>query len=292
MNAPVARGSPIPPGRGRASRLSRRPRAKREIEMKYVADRSQYSGQRRRWNDERGLQLLQEYRRTGDPALRELIFLEYRGLAAACAHHHEGRGVDFDDLYQEACLGILRAIDLFKPSRGTRFSTYASYFAEGNIKQLLRDCAWPCHVPRSAKECAIRIRRLGDELGHEPSITEVVEAGVVPPERIEGALAALEALSPAKLYRADGIELTGEAARVSSCTDPDLESAPLRLDVRRAIDARLTPREAQVVRLRFDEDLPQHEIARQMGTYQMKVSRILKQSLDKLRDELQEEGVE
>lgn len=70
------------------------------------------------------------------------------------------------------------------------------------------------------------------------------------------------------------------------------EGAPLRLDVQRAINARLTPREAQVVRMRFDEDLPQREVAQRMGSYQMRVSRILKKSLDKLRDELAEEGAE
>lgn len=103
---------------------------------------------------------------------------------------------------QDACLGILRAIDLFMPGESTRFSTYAAYFAEGKIRRLLR------------------------------------------------------------------------------------------LDVQRAIDTCLTPREAQVARMRFDEDLPQREIAQRMGSYQMKVSRMLKHNLDKLRDELAEEEME
>ncbi|MGN0077723.1 MAG: sigma-70 family RNA polymerase sigma factor [Coriobacteriales bacterium] len=260
--------------------------------MKYVADRSHQKGQRKRWDDRRGLKLLQEYRRTGDPALLELVFLEYRGLAAACAQRFEGQGADFDDLYQEACMGILKAIELFEPGEGTRFSTYAAYFAEGNIRRLLRECSGPCRVPRRARERTVRIRRLGDELGHDPSAAEILEYGVVSPEHIDDSLAAIAVMNPGLFFRADGTGLTGEVSRATAYTDPGLTSAPLRLDVQRAIDARLTPREAQVVRMRFDEDLPQREIAQRMGSYQMKVSRILKKSLDKLRDELAEEGVE
>lgn len=259
--------------------------------MKYVADRSREKGQRRRWDDDKGLKLLREYRRTGDPALRELIFLEYRGLAVACARRFEGRGADFDDLFQEACLGILRAIEGFNPEHGTRFSTYAYYFIEGNIRQLLRERVWPCHVPRGARDCAGRILRLGDELGREPTLSEIAEMGAVPPEQMDDAVAALEAMSPASIYRTGGVELTGEADRASSCTDPELESTPERLYVQGAIESCLTPYEAQVVRLRFADDLTQREIASQMGTYQMKVSRVLRQSLDKLRDELLEEDV-
>lgn len=74
--------------------------------------------------------------------------------------------------------------------------------------------------------------------------------------------------------------------------DEERRYAPLRLDVQRAIDSCLTPREAQVLRMRYDEGLPQREIAQRMGTYQMKVSRMLKHSLDKLRDELAEEEME
>lgn len=260
--------------------------------MKYVADRSHGKGQRRRWNDEKGLRLLREYHRTGDPALRERIFHEYRGLAAACAHRFEGQGADFDDLYQEACLGILRAIDLYKPGEGTRFSTYAAYFAEGKIRRLLREYSGPCHVPRRARERTMRIRRLGDELGHDPSPAEIVEYGVVPPEHVDDSLTAMAVMNPAVFFRADGPGLSGEVSHATACTDPGLESAPVRLDVQRAIDTCLTPREAQVVRMRFDEDLPQREIAQRMGTYQMKVSRMLKHSLNKLRDELAEEEME
>lgn len=257
--------------------------------MNYVADRPREKGRRKSWDDEKGRKLLKEYRRTGDPALRELIFLEYRGLAAACARKYEGRGADFDDLYQEACLGILRAMDRYDPERGARFSTYASYFAEGNILQLLRESTWSCHVPRSAKAGANRIRRLFDELGREPSRQEIVESGVMSPERVDDAVAALEAMSSASLYRGDNsIEITGEAARSSYCEDRELETAPERLRVQGAINSCLTPYEAQMVRLRFADDLPQHEIARRMGTYQMNVSRVLRRSLDKLSRELDE----
>lgn len=138
----------------------------------------------------------------------------------------------------------------------------------------------------------MRIRRLGDELGHDPSPAEILEYDVVPPEHIDDSLAAMAVMNPGLFFRADGIGLTGEVSRATAYTDPGLESAPLRLDVQRAINARLTPREAQVVRMRFGEDLPQREIAQRMGSYQMKVSRILKKSLDKLRDELAEEEME
>ena len=258
--------------------------------MNYVADKPRVRRQRRPWSDERELRLFKEYKETRDPGIRDEIFHEYRRLAVLCARKYEGRGADFDDLYQEGCLGILKAIERYDPSRGAKFFTYATYYVEGNVREYFRDRTWPCQVPRSIKRHSHRIKELLDELGYIPSRQELIELGGIPAGKVDDAMLAAGAWKPAPLYRYDSCtEETAEVSRATARYDRDTETVPDRLCIRDAIDSCLNPYEKRVVQMFFYRGLSQTEIANRLGTYQMRISRILRCSLSKLANELREE---
>ena len=94
----------------------------------------------------------QEYKINKSTSLRNEIALENIGIAEIIAKKYRGRGVDYDDLYQTACLALLKAVERFDPDKGYVFSTFASSTIIGEIKRYFRDKTWSVKVPRQIKE--------------------------------------------------------------------------------------------------------------------------------------------
>lgn len=268
------------------ARLSQRePGHLQEVEMINGLHREKTCQNRHSWDNERIQQLCEEYQRTRSRDVKEEIFRESQGLASYYARKYAEHSFEYDDLYQEACLGILRAIERYDSSRGVKFSTYAARFAEGNIRQYFRDRSWPCYVPRKTKGHAYRIRRLSNELGHDLSRQEIVEYAEVPPDEVDDAILASNLWNRTSIYSKDsGAELVHEADLATACTDEELEAVPVRVYAQDIVRRSLTPFEESVVRLHFYEGLSQREIAERLGTYQMMVSRTLRIALAKMRD--------
>lgn len=225
-------------------------------------------------------ELFRIYHKTRDPGIRNQICEEHLSLVSVCAYKYAKKGVDYEDLYQEGCLGLLRAIDGFDPARGVEFRTYATYFVEGFIRQYFRDKAWICHVPRSVKDLALQIKRLSEDLGHEPTRQEIIDFCGVPDNKADEAIAASQLWSPICLY-SDG-EINYSIIHEASYDDNELESLPDRLTLQKASAETLSPMEASVVHMYYYDDLSQREIARKLGTYQMMISRLLEKSNRKL----------
>ena len=108
---------------------------------------------------------------------QELIENNY-GLVHACANKFRGRGVEYDDLFQAGCIGLIKAAGNFDTSRGFAFSTYAVPVILGEIKRIFRD-GGAVKIGRSLKEKArhaMHIKEeLATELGREPTISELAE---------------------------------------------------------------------------------------------------------------------
>ncbi len=238
--------------------------------------------------------LLREYARTGDPHVRrELVELHLplvRGLAARYAR----RGEPMDDLVQVGSLGLLKALDRFDPSRGVPFEGFATPTITGEIRRHFRDHCWSISVPRSLQELSARViserERLSTELGRAPTVNELVEATGAPLEQVLDCLRAREAYRPPSIDgpaggpQGDGATTVGETL---GGDDEGLRRADRRITLDEAL-AHLSPRDRKVVYLRFYEDLTQREIAEQVGVSQMQISRILRASMDRLRDALGE----
>lgn len=97
-------------------------------------------------------QQLEAYRHTGDMLLREKIALRGSYIAEILAKRYAGRGIEYDDLYQVASIGLLFAIDRFDPTFNVKFVTYASAIITGEIKKHFRDTGHFIKIPRRMYE--------------------------------------------------------------------------------------------------------------------------------------------
>ena len=216
--------------------------------------------------------------RTGDSTLRNEIVGDNRGLAYAFARRYRERGVAAEDLDQIALEGLVLAVDGFDPERGVRFSTYAARRIEGALKQYFRDRTWPVHVPRSAKQRASAVQsalvELTQRLGRSPRPADIAEhLGI----EVDEVVLAMETSSA---YRTASIEATEVAAAESS---EAIDRFDARMTAPRLLD-HLAADDRMVVELRFYENLTQSEIAARVGVSQMQVSRVLRQSIERLRE--------
>lgn len=236
-------------------------------------------------------QLLKAYRESGDPEMRDLIYREHFHLAERYARKYSGRGIDYEDLRQEAGMGLLKAIDGFDPSRGVEFPTYAIWFVEGWIRQYFRDKAWICKVPRSVKGMSLQIKNLARELGRFPTRDEIAERCDIPEDRIADAVAAAQTWSSISFHQDQaGASINPSVAKEAAYVDEELEAVEVRLSIEDAVSKALDSSETEIVRMYYFEDLSQREIATKLGTYQMMVSRSLQKSAGKLGAALSEEG--
>jgi RNA polymerase sigma-B factor len=232
--------------------------------------------------------LLRRWHEEGDRAARAELAERMLPLARSLARRYAGKGEPLDDLEQVASLGLLKAIDRFDVSRDVRFATFAVPTIAGELKRHFRDRGWMLRVPREIQELSARITRcretLTRELGRSPTVDEVaatVGAGVE---------AVLEALRAADAYRMLSLdEPLAEGAGALDAIggdDAGYELAEQRVLLRRGLDE-LGAREREIVRLRYYEGLTQREIARAVGVSQMHVSRLIRRSIDTMRDSIE-----
>ena len=148
----------------------------------------------------------------GDRDACEQAVLENNGLIWSVVRRYYGRGVEPDDLYQLGCLGFLKAIRGFDFSYGTCFSTYAVPKIAGEIRRFLRDDG-TIKVGRSIREQALTLyalrERLRQELGREPSLSELSAQTGWTPEEIAQVDLATEAPDSLQRETADGLALEG-----------------------------------------------------------------------------------
>src|SRR4051794_10005665 len=148
--------------------------------------------------------LFERYLDRHDPVDRELLVERFLPLARQLARRYERPDEPFDDLFQVACLGLVKAIDRFDLSRDVAFSSYAVPTILGEIKRYFRDRTWSVRVPRDLQELALRVERVIADLstahGRQPTVPEIAEAvGGIDEEQV------LEALEASAAYRATSL---------------------------------------------------------------------------------------
>jgi RNA polymerase sigma-B factor len=237
---------------------------------------------------QREQELLRRYHEQGDMRARDQLAEEMLPLARALASRYAGRGEPLDDLVQVACVGIMKAIDGFDLEREVRFSSYATPTVLGEIKRHFRDKTWAMRVPRGMQELQIKVAkardRLSADLGRSPTVQELAESVEAPFEEV---LATIQSTSARRTRSLD--EPTGEDVTLADSlgySDPEIERAEIRALLDGAFEV-LSERDREVLRLRFEEDMTQTEIAERIGVSQMQVSRLIRQSLARLRMDIE-----
>lgn len=235
-------------------------------------------------------ELLRRYHERGDTRARDQLAEEMVPLARALAGRYTGRGEPLDDLVQVACVGIMKAIDGFDLSREVRFSSYATPTVLGEIKRYFRDKTWALRVPRGLQELQIEVAKARDKLtttlGRSPTVQELADAVGQPFEEILQTIQSQDARRTRSLDEPTGEDVT--LADSLGQRDPDIARAEMRVLLDEAMDV-LSDRDQAVLRLRFEGDLTQTEIATRVGVSQMQVSRIIRSSLTKLRSDIERE---
>ena len=227
--------------------------------------------------------------KAGDTSAREQLAERFLPLARQLARRYQRADEPLDDLVQVASLGLIKAIDRFDPAREVAFSSYAVPTILGELKRHFRDRTWSVRVPRDLQELALKVDKavaqLSKDLRRQPSVTEIAEAVGANEEQV------LEALEAAGAYRATSFDAprSNDDDAGDSLADAfgDEETGFGLAEDRATLErlmAAITPREREVLRLRFVEDLVQREIAERVGLSQMHVSRILRDTLAQLAD--------
>ena len=214
---------------------------------------------------------------------RNRLVSENMGLVHACANRFRGRGVDYEDLVQSGCIGLLKAAEGFDESRGFMFSTYAVPAIIGEIKRIFRD-GGTVKVGRSDKEKARNLLALRDEmttaLGREPSISELAQkAGYEIAETSQLLCASMPVLS----LTVD--DESGECSEIDVTTGDTTEEMGDSIALRAAVE-NLSDRDRKIVEFRYFSGLTQTVTAKKLGMTQVQVSRREKVILQELRKKL------
>lgn len=219
---------------------------------------------------------------TDSAADREILITENLGLVHSCAHRFTGRGIEYEDLFQAGCMGLVKAFDAFDTERGVRFSTYAVPVILGEMRRLFRD-GGTVKIGRSLKELSIKATRERENFvlknGREPTVSELAEILSVSEESVTEALCAA---SPV-------ISLTVGEDEGGGQTDIPVESPENeiteRLSVIKAVSD-LDEKDRMLIKLRYYENMTQIQTAKVLGMTQVQVSRREKKILEILRREL------
>ena len=202
------------------------------------------------------------------------------GLVHSICKRFSGRGIEYDDLYQAGCIGLIKATDAFDKDRGLMFSTYAVPVIMGEVRRLFRD-GGTVKVSRSVKELSLKIayekQKMEQKLCREPTVSELAEALGVSNEEITEAVCATQPTVSLTYEGEDGIKETelptvGEEEHISN-----------RLVLDEAF-SKLTEDERKIMKYRYYNGMTQSKTAKILNMTQVQVSRAEKKILAKLRD--------
>lgn len=226
-------------------------------------------------------EMFSQYRETRDTNIRDEIVSSYIYIAEILSRKFINYGVEYDDIYQVACMGILYAVERFDPDRGVKFATYATPTIMGEIRRYFRDKGSFIRIPRRLYEIfykAEKIKRISNGISHE----EIARILGIPEKTLDtvyktGDLSFIKSLEYEAF--ADGeMSLSNvigtEEKSYLMIEDSDFISYCI---------SRLSEEERQFVQYRYYDEKSQNEIAEIFGTSQMQISRMEKKLLKKLR---------
>ncbi len=227
-------------------------------------------------------ELFSQYKNTKDKTVRDRIVENYIYIAEILSRRFINRGIEYDDIYQVACIGLLNAVERFDPDRGVKFATFATPTVFGEIRKYFRDKGSFIKIPRRLYEVFYRAEKI-KRAQSGTTISEIARILDLPEETVEDA------------YRAGGISfissLENEAFADGHLTLSNVigeeDNNLLMLENRDFIKycmKKLDDDEREFIILRYYNEKSQSVIAKYFGVSQMQVSRMEKKVLKKLRD--------
>ena len=231
------------------------------------------------------------YHETKDIVIRNQIFEKYKYMAEIISRKYSNRGIEHDDIYQIACMGLIFAIERFDISKGFEFTSFATPTILGEIKKYFRDKGWAVKVPRKIQEISRKVNEYNNiltaRLHRAPTIKEIAEYISSTEEEV------LEAFEAGRMFNSQSLDEKFDLSR----DDNDISLMDVvgaedkhynlieNLDFLNKSMSKLNELEKNIIIKRFYENKTQSDIAKELNISQMTVSRIEKKSLEKLRIE-------
>lgn len=221
--------------------------------------------------------------------LHEQVVLLNLDVAESIVLRYRNRGVPHEDLVQVACLGLVKAVRGYDPTKSDNFLGYAVPTIAGEVKRFFRDHAWTVRPPRRIQELqadiSVTSAHLAQALGRIPSPRELADELDVGECDIAEALAADGCFSPTSLDAAVRQDEGMSLASTLGMHDPGFDRAEAIVALK-PLCCQLSERDRRIIYLRFFQEWTQAKIAAELGVTQMQVSRLLNRIIGQLRIEL------
>ncbi len=241
---------------------------------------------------ERLRKVFEEFDQTKDKKLRDQLITEHIYIAEILAKKYVNRGIEYDDLFQVASVGLIYAIDRYDVSKGFEFSSFATPTIVGEIKRYFRDKGWVIRVPRRIQELSKKVNimrtTLSQELQRQPTIDDIANRLEISSEEV------LEAMEASKVYTPQSLDKTFDSGMddremnlgdVIGIEDENFDLIEFQ-DVIDRLTVNLNDLEKKIFYYRYYDKRTQVSIADELDISQMTVSRIEKKIIQKFRDEL------
>ena len=221
----------------------------------------------------------------GDERARQMLIEGNLRLVLSVIQRFSGRGENPDDLFQVGCIGLMKAIENFDPTKQVKFSTYGVPMIAGEIRRYLRDNA-PIRVSRSLRDMAYKVLQCKEalliQLGREPTLEELSAQLKIPISEVTQALDAV--CAPVSLHDpvyTDGGDPLTVMDQVRD--ERNTETAWMEHTILRGAYQALGDREREILSLRFVGGKTQMEVAGKLGISQAQVSRLEKNAISAMR---------
>lgn len=230
-----------------------------------------------------------ELARTGDPKLREKLIMDHLYIAEILAKKYVNRGIEYDDLYQVASMGLVYAIDRYDVEKGFEFSSFATPTIVGEIKRYFRDKGWVIRVPRRIQELSKKVNlarnTLAQELQRQPTVDDIAKRVGVSVEEV------LETMEASKVYTPQSLDKSFDSAMedreinlgdMIGVEDEAFHEVEFQ-DVVERMTQNLNELEKKIFYYRYFDKRTQISIAEELGVSQMTISRLEKKIISKFR---------
>lgn len=259
-------------------------------------DRQAYDSMDKPLSKEERKSLFAEYAETGDKEIRDILIEEHLYIAEILAKKYTGKGIDYDDIFQVASMGLIFAVERFDPSKGFEFSSFATPTIIGEIKKHFRDKGWTIRVPRRIQELSKKINdaklSLSQKNQRTPTIQEIAKTLDITTAEV------LEVMEASKVYSPESLDMTfdsgGEDRELTrgdriGVEEEYFNKVELNDFIQRAME-NFNDVEKTILIDRYQYRKTQVSIAEKLGISQMTVSRIEKKLLEKMRKEIEKSG--
>lgn len=259
-------------------------------------DRQAYDSMDKPLSKDERKSLFAEYAETGDKEIRDILIEEHLYIAEILAKKYTGKGIDYDDIFQVASMGLIFAVERFDPSKGFEFSSFATPTIIGEIKKHFRDKGWTIRVPRRIQELSKKINdaklSLSQKNQRTPTIQEIAKTLDITTAEV------LEVMEASKVYSPESLDMTfdsgGEDRELTRGDRIGIEEeyfnkVELNDFIQRVME-NFNDVEKTILIDRYQYRKTQVSIAEKLGISQMTVSRIEKKLLEKMRKEIEKSG--